>query len=211
MGEEIKDKISIEVLVKRISDDTIDEKEKDGILWLIEESYPDFLKFINYKKLDKYQDRFGKIESINKFVCDYFLTTPNIAWAKTRKHHIVKVRQLIHFFCKKYTRMSYEDIGCYFEKYGGKKDHATVMHSCKTVLNIAKTDHIFRIQFEQMDSILRSRLYLIENPLIELTPEESKLFDLKENILMLCRESNTEESFKDDLISIVGDDRLPVE
>ena len=44
------------------------------------------------------------------------------------------------FFAKKYTKLSLANIG----KYIGKRDHATVLHACKTVDNLNETDKQFR-------------------------------------------------------------------
>ena len=49
--------------------------------------------------------------------------------SKTRKRHIVQARQLAMFFAKKFTKASLASIGSQI----GKRDHATVLHACKTV------------------------------------------------------------------------------
>jgi len=53
----------------------------------------------------------------------------------SRKREVVMPRQLAMYFCKKYTRNSLAAIGA---RYG--KNHATVLHACKTVANLAETD-----------------------------------------------------------------------
>ncbi len=65
---------------------------------------------------------------------------------KNRKREYVDIRNvtiaLFRMFLKNPTgddRMSYAEAGAYFEK-----DHATAMHSCKTVKNLYDTDKIFR-------------------------------------------------------------------
>ena len=60
--------------------------------------------------------------------------------SKTRKRHIVQARQLAMFFAKKYTKASLASIGSQI----GKRDHATVLHACKTVNNLIDTDKQFR-------------------------------------------------------------------
>jgi chromosomal replication initiator protein len=44
---------------------------------------------------------------------------------KTRKRHVVQARQLAMFFAKKFTKASLA--------IGSQRDHATVLHACKTV------------------------------------------------------------------------------
>jgi chromosomal replication initiator protein len=60
--------------------------------------------------------------------------------SKTRKREIVQCRQLAMFFSKQMTKSSLAVIG----KYCGNKDHATVLHACKTVNNLADTDKQFK-------------------------------------------------------------------
>jgi chromosomal replication initiator protein len=60
--------------------------------------------------------------------------------SKTRKRHIVQARQLAMYFAKKYTKASLASIGSQI----GKRDHATVLHACRTVENLADTDKQFR-------------------------------------------------------------------
>ena len=60
--------------------------------------------------------------------------------SKTRKRHIVQARQLAMFFAKKFTKASLASIGSQI----GKRDHATVLHACKTVNNLADTDKRFK-------------------------------------------------------------------
>ena len=52
--------------------------------------------------------------------------------SKTRKRHIVQARQLAMFFAKKLTKASLANIG----QQIGHRDHATVLHACKTVDNL---------------------------------------------------------------------------
>ena len=44
------------------------------------------------------------------------------------------------YFAKKYTKASLASIGSQI----GKRDHATVLHACRTVENLADTDKQFR-------------------------------------------------------------------
>ena len=60
--------------------------------------------------------------------------------SKTRKREIVQCRQLAMYFSKQMTKNSLAMIG----KYCGNKDHATVLHACKTVNNLADTDKRFK-------------------------------------------------------------------
>jgi chromosomal replication initiator protein len=41
-------------------------------------------------------------------------------------------------------------------KYIGDRDHATVLHACKTVANLADTDKQFKVELEEIDNALQS-------------------------------------------------------
>ena len=80
------------------------------------------------------------IEYIQKVVSDYFQMDVDTLQSKTRKRHIVQARQLAMFFAKKLTKASLASIGTQI----GKRDHATVLHACKTVNNLSSTDKQFK-------------------------------------------------------------------
>jgi chromosomal replication initiator protein len=80
------------------------------------------------------------IDYIQKIVCDYFDIPIETMKSKTRKREIVQCRQLAMYFSKQMTKNSLAMIG----KHCGNKDHATVLHACKTVNNLADTDKRFK-------------------------------------------------------------------
>ena len=99
-------------------------------------------------------DRFVKtttkevsIDYIQKIVCDYFDLSIDSFKSKTRKRNIVQARQLAMYFSKQLTKSSLANIGA---QCGGK-DHATVLHACKTVNNLAETDKTFRTYIEEIE------------------------------------------------------------
>ncbi len=51
------------------------------------------------------------------------------------------------FFSKKLTKASLATIG----HHCGNKDHATVLHACRTVNNLVETDKQFRNYVEELD------------------------------------------------------------
>lgn len=92
------------------------------------------------EKFVKNTKREVSIDYIQKVVSDYFEMDVSTLQSKTRKRHIVQARQLAMFFAKKYTKASLASIGSQI----GRRDHATVLHACKTVDNLAETDKQFR-------------------------------------------------------------------
>ena len=86
------------------------------------------------------------IEYIQKMVADYFEMDLVTLQSKTRKRHIVQARQLAMYFAKRFTKASLASIGSQI----GKRDHATVLHACRTVENLADTDKQFKKYIEDL-------------------------------------------------------------
>ncbi len=101
----------------------------------------------NYVKNTK---REVSIDYIQKVVSDYFQMDVDTLQSKTRKRHIVQARQLAMFFAKKLTKASLASIGTQI----GKRDHATVLHACKTVDNLSSTDKQFKKYVEDLNKKL---------------------------------------------------------
>ena len=97
-------------------------------------------------KFVKNTKREVSIDYIQKVVSDYFQMDIDTLQSKTRKRHIVQARQLAMFFAKKFTKASLASIGSQI----GKRDHATVLHACKTVDNLSTTDKQFRKYVEDL-------------------------------------------------------------
>ena len=93
------------------------------------------------------------VEYIQEIVSEYFQLTVEELQSKTRKRHVVQARQLAMFFAKKYTKLSLANIG----KLIGKRDHATVLHACKTVDNLNETDKQFRKFFTDLTTKINNR------------------------------------------------------
>jgi chromosomal replication initiator protein len=91
-------------------------------------------------KLVKNTKKDLSIEYIQEMVCEYFNIDVEMLKSKTRKREIVQSRQIAMYFAKSLTKSSLSTIGA---KIGGK-DHATVLHACKTVNNLLETDKRFK-------------------------------------------------------------------
>lgn len=90
------------------------------------------------------------IEEIQKVVSSYFQMDIDTLQSKTRKRHIVQARQIAMYFAKKMTKASLASIG----KQIGDRDHATVLHACRTVNNLTSTDKQFKKFVEDLDKRL---------------------------------------------------------
>jgi chromosomal replication initiator protein len=102
-------------------------------------------------KLIKSTKREISIDYIQKVVCNYYNIGLDQLQSKTRKREIVQARQVAMFFSKTLTKSSLATIG---SQIGGK-DHATVLHACKTVNNLIETDKRFRIQVDEIEKKLK--------------------------------------------------------
>jgi chromosomal replication initiator protein len=101
-------------------------------------------------KFVKNTKREVSIEYIQKVVSKYFDMDVATLQSKTRKRHIVQARQLAMFFAKRMTKSSLASIGSQI----GKRDHATVLHACKTVDNLTETDKQFKKYVEDLTNKL---------------------------------------------------------
>ena len=69
---------------------------------------------------------------------------------KTRKREVIEARQLFHFFCRRYTKMTLTSIG----NMGGGLDHATVLYSIRTVSNLCETDKNKKKTFDAIEKVI---------------------------------------------------------
>lgn len=148
----------IELIASRI---TSNIREMEGALISIlaqssmnkKEITPDLaIKVI--EKFVKNTPREITVEYIQKMVCDYFNLPVEKMQSKTRKREIVQARQLAMFFSKSYTKSSLAAIG----SKCGNKDHATVLHACKTVRNLSDTDKNFKKYVDEIENIIKIKI-----------------------------------------------------
>ena len=108
---------------------------------VVQSVYFEFDKFNLEEKQEK-----AVVDYIQKTVSDYFQLDLEMLQSKTRKRHVVQARQLAMFFAKKFTKASLANIGSQI----GDRDHATVLHACKTVDNLVSTDKQFKKYVEDI-------------------------------------------------------------
>ena len=103
-------------------------------------------------ELSSYEKKSITIDDIIKTVSSYYGVEANAINTRSRKREVVLVRQVAMYLAKKYLDMSTSKIG----QYVGNRDHATVLHACKTVTNLADTDKQFRNELNEIDLALQS-------------------------------------------------------
>jgi chromosomal replication initiator protein len=103
-------------------------------------------------KLVRKSQREMSVDFIQKTVCNYYGLELDSLQSKTRKREIVQARQIAMYFSKNLTNSSLSVIGSKI----GKKDHATVLHACKTILNLIETDREFKNQIHEIETQLKT-------------------------------------------------------
>ena len=99
-------------------------------------------------KLEKKQITLDKIQDV---VCGYFNIDLSLIHSKSRKREIVQARHVTMFLSKKYTDFSYAHIG----NMVGKRDHATVLHACKTIQDSLDIDKGFQSAMKEIETLLK--------------------------------------------------------
>ncbi|MBR5859852.1 MAG: chromosomal replication initiator protein DnaA [Bacteroidaceae bacterium] len=99
-----------------------------------------------------YEKKTITIDEIIKTVADYYGVEVSAINTRSRKREVVLVRQVAMYLAKKHLDLSTSKIG----QYVGNRDHATVLHACKTVTNLADTDKQFNSELNEIDRILQS-------------------------------------------------------
>lgn len=102
-------------------------------------------------KLTKNVQREITIDYIQNVVCSFYNLPSDSLLSKTRKRDIVQARQITMYFSKNFTKSSLAAIGA---EIGGK-DHATVLHACKTINNLIETDKSFKLQMDEIEKRLK--------------------------------------------------------
>ncbi len=100
----------------------------------------------------KVRERKITIEKIQDVVSNYYKIELSVMHSKSRKRDIVQARQVSMFLSKKYTNSSYSHIGYKI----GKRDHATVLHACKTVQDSIDIDKKFCKSIVEIENILKN-------------------------------------------------------
>src|ERR1017187_5414843 len=127
------------VLVSILAQATMNKKSIT--LDLAKQMIHKFVKSIDYEVT---------IDYIQKVVCDYFHLPLEAIKSNSRKREVVQARQITMYFAKNLTKYSLQSIG----KQCGNKDHATVLHSCKTVNNLMDSDKRFRANVYELERLI---------------------------------------------------------
>lgn len=83
------------------------------------------------------------VKTIEDIACEIWQIPKESLYVKTRKREVVEARQVLMAYGKQKTGNSFAKVG-----KGFNKDHATVIHSVKTVKNLRETNKAFRDKYD---------------------------------------------------------------
>lgn len=130
------------VIVSLIAHSVIYNKEVDM----------EIAKRVIEQTIRKIESRKLAISDIEEMVCNHFNIKVGLIHTASRKREIVQARQVAMYLSKQYTDMSLSQIGVLI----GRKNHATVLHACKTVKNQLEVDRNFRTEIQELEMKLKS-------------------------------------------------------
>ncbi len=92
------------------------------------------------------------MDQIVERACDYFQIRQEDVYGKSRKAGIVLVRQLSMYLAQHHTQLTASKIG----NLVGGRNHATVIHSVRTIENRLKSDKEFQKKVSELEDRLKS-------------------------------------------------------
>lgn len=93
------------------------------------------------------------IDHILKAVCNHFSLELSAIHTKSRKREVVQARQVAMYLAKNHTDFSTSKIG----KFIGNKDHATVLHACKTIKDQLEVNKGLKNEIKEIEVLLRKK------------------------------------------------------
>lgn len=97
------------------------------------------------------EERKLSINDIQQVVCDYYNLEPDEIQTQSRKREVVQARQVAMYLARKYTKSSLSSIGAQI----GNRNHATVLHACKTVEDLMEMDKTIRQSVDTIENQLK--------------------------------------------------------
>ena len=104
------------------------------------------------KKVTHNENKPVTIDDIIRVVCTHYGLEPNTIHTKSRKRDVVQARQVAMYLAKTYTDLSTAKIGNLI----GNRDHATVLHACKTIKALKDVDKAFQTEMEEIQAELKN-------------------------------------------------------
>jgi chromosomal replication initiator protein len=83
-------------------------------------------------------------------VCEYFNIDLQDFNSQKRTREVAQARQVAMYLAKQHTKLPLASIGAAI----GGRNHATVLHSCKSVTNFIETDKAFKAQIDEVEKLI---------------------------------------------------------
>ena len=90
------------------------------------------------------------VNRITEIVCEYYEIDEKDFSSTKRTREVAQARQVAMYLAKQHTKLPLAAIGSAI----GGRNHATVLHSCKSVSNLMDTDKAFKAQIEELEKII---------------------------------------------------------
>ncbi|MBQ2018277.1 MAG: chromosomal replication initiator protein DnaA, partial [Alistipes sp.] len=90
------------------------------------------------------------VNRITEIVCEYYEIDEKDFNSTKRTREVAQARQVAMYLAKQHTKLPLAAIGSAI----GGRNHATVLHSCKSVSNLMDTDKAFKAQIEELEKII---------------------------------------------------------
>ncbi|MBQ1201585.1 MAG: chromosomal replication initiator protein DnaA, partial [Alistipes sp.] len=90
------------------------------------------------------------IDHIIDTICEQMNVDKERLLSAERTREVAIARQIAMYLAKQLTKVPLTAIGLAL----GGRNHATVLHSCKTITNLMETDQSFRLQVEDLEKIV---------------------------------------------------------
>jgi hypothetical protein len=121
------------------------------------------------------------IEKIENIICVGEGFTPDEIHVKSRETAIKETRQIIMYFAKSKTRMTWKAIADYFDM----NEHSTVISACKRINDLIYTDESFKAKIEKYNKRIKAIELdkMAEYALSKLAGLELELAEHEKNIL----------------------------
>jgi chromosomal replication initiator protein len=98
------------------------------------------------------QSRLVTVENIQKVVAEYYKLKVGDMYSKKRSRNLARPRQIAMTLSKELTQLSLPDIG---DAFGGR-DHTTVLHACRKVAELRRSDTDIERDYNNLLQTLRA-------------------------------------------------------
>lgn len=124
---------------------------------------------------------YKELLEIAKVVSEYYEIEIELFLSGRSFRIIVEPRQISQYLARKFTKYSLNIVGDQL----GRKDHATVLHSCKTVKNQIETNKNFKEDIDKIEKILKERLKSLNKKKIQNTKvlSDKEIHEARKNMI----------------------------